>query len=97
MAMEMPTSATDRALLVPHPLAVVAFAISQALFERALVNNSFCDNVSPTQSSAALHSFTTRHETRADQSLAAQFCNPERCPAERHADRDLQDASQLSV
>jgi hypothetical protein len=33
MAMEMPTSATDRALLLPHPLAVVAFAISQALFD----------------------------------------------------------------
>jgi hypothetical protein len=31
--MEMPTSATDRALLLPHPLAVVGFVISQALFD----------------------------------------------------------------
>jgi hypothetical protein len=38
----MPTSATDRALLLPHPLAVVAFAISQALFECDFSYNSFC-------------------------------------------------------
>jgi hypothetical protein len=29
----MSTSATDRALLLPYPLAVVAFVISQALFD----------------------------------------------------------------
>ena len=33
MAMEPPTSAADQALLLPHPLAVVAFVISQALFD----------------------------------------------------------------
>jgi hypothetical protein len=33
MAMEMPTSATDHELLLPHPLAVVGLVISQALFD----------------------------------------------------------------
>jgi len=33
MAMEPPTSAADQALLLPHPLAVVAFVISQAFFD----------------------------------------------------------------
>jgi hypothetical protein len=33
MAMEPPASVIDQALLLPHPLAVVAFVISQASFD----------------------------------------------------------------
>ena len=87
MVTQPPTLALDRALLLRRPLVVVAFVISQALFDRDFSEAIPSVIMRLQDSHRQLDSFTTRDETRADQplaALAAQFCN--RCAFARPND-----------